>query len=118
MDNGFGEITDPDLNKSGFYRQPVRIMAKDEVVRRCGGGERDFSGAKKEPFFKGMVMTAAEIINEYKSGRRDFSGVSVPNSDFSGTDLRGIIFRKANLHFFLLQSYGPDKCGLKRRRPH
>ncbi len=114
-------------DKPDFMKQAVRMMAKDDVARRYGDGERDFSGmvspnsdfsgmnlagiimrraklghssfkncnlcgadfsgAKKESSFKGRVMTAAEIINEYKGGRKDFSGVSVPNSDFSGCDI-------------------------------
>lgn len=65
----------------------------------CDKKSADFSGASHNSVFGGAVMAAEKIIREYGLGRRDFSGVVAPNSDFSGQDLRGIILRKANLHF-------------------
>lgn len=44
-------------------------------------------------------LSATEIIAQYKSGRRDFSEIECTSADFTNMDLKGIIFRKANLQF-------------------
>lgn len=48
---------------------------------------------------KKRFMGADKIRQLYKSGERDFSGVICVDGNFEDMDLRGIIFKKANLGF-------------------
>lgn len=48
---------------------------------------------------KRKTMTAKQILDEYKKGRRDFSEVICTNDSFDNFDLRGIVFRKADLSY-------------------
>jgi uncharacterized protein YjbI with pentapeptide repeats len=43
------------------------------------------------------VMSKDEILRRYNDGERNFSGIIAPNSDFSGMNMAGIIFRRAKL---------------------
>jgi len=77
----------------------IRANISEADFSGCDKSSADFSNAISSPLFLGRKMTAQEIINEYKQGVRDFSGICAPNSDFSGQNLKGIILRKANLHY-------------------
>lgn len=44
-------------------------------------------------------LSAGQIISQYKEGRRDFSEIVCTSGDFTNMDMRGIIFREANLQF-------------------
>ena len=48
---------------------------------------------------KRKYLAAKKILDLYKEGERDFSGVTCNNDSFDGFDLRGIIFKKANLSY-------------------
>ncbi|MFA4819784.1 MAG: pentapeptide repeat-containing protein [Candidatus Aenigmatarchaeota archaeon] len=48
---------------------------------------------------KKEYLRASAILKVYKEGRRDFSGVVCNNDSFDNFDLRGIIFKKANLSY-------------------
>lgn len=43
------------------------------------------------------IMATRQVLDGYKSGRRDFSSVKVQMGDFTDKDLRGIIFRNADV---------------------
>ena len=58
---------------------------------------------------KKRYMTAKKILDLYKKGERDFSGVVCNNDSFDGFDLRGIIFKKADLGF--CSFYGTNLSG-------
>lgn len=70
----------------------------------------NFSGAihgqKKEGSDK-KKTTVVNILGEYSRGKRDFSSVAVPNADFRGKKLCGIIFRNA-----VLQNSNFNYCDL------
>lgn len=44
-------------------------------------------------------LSGSVLIAQYKGGRRDFSEIECTSTDFTNMDLKGIIFRKANLQF-------------------
>ena len=44
-------------------------------------------------------LSARDIVAQYKEGRRDFSEIVCTSSDFTNMNLKGIVFRKANLQF-------------------
>lgn len=48
---------------------------------------------------KKEYLTAKKILDAYREGRRDFSGVVCNNDSFDGFDLRGVIFKKADLSY-------------------
>src|SRR3989338_384941 len=48
---------------------------------------------------KREALTAKKILDAYKEGRRDFSNIICQNDSFDNFDLRGIIFRKADLSY-------------------
>lgn len=48
---------------------------------------------------KRETLTAKKILDLYKEGRRDFTGIVCTNDSFDNFDLRGVIFRKADLSY-------------------
>ena len=48
---------------------------------------------------KREALTAKKILDLYKEGRRDFSGIICQNDSFDNFDLKGIIFKKADLSY-------------------
>ncbi|MBU4245437.1 MAG: pentapeptide repeat-containing protein [Nanoarchaeota archaeon] len=100
------ESNDADiLDKPILQKKTVHPMAKAEIVKLYGEGERDFSDilAPNSDFsglnLSGIILTRAKLINSSfkncKLNGADFSSAEMQDTNFEGADLGGANFSDA-----------------------